>query len=151
METFSLKIIKEILPHRYPFLLIDKVIEVKQGENPKNNEGNTVTAVKNVTVNEEFFNGHFPERPIMPGVLIIEAMAQAGAIADYRPDGPLKNFMIASIEDAKFRRPVVPGDQLVITAHIIKDRGRMKKIECKSHVDGDLVAEAVVLAVAEAR
>ena len=151
METLSIDKIKKILPHRYPFLLVDRVISVTAGSNPKSKEGRVVEALKNVTVNEEFFNGHFPERPIMPGVLILEAMAQVGALANHSPDDPELEFMIASINYAKFRRPVVPGDQLILRGEILKDKGKMKRILCTAKVDGQLVAEAEVLAVAQPR
>jgi len=143
--------IKKILPHRYPFLLVDRILSIKEGSNPANREGRILTAIKNVTANEEFFNGHFPHNPIMPGVLILEAMAQAGALANHSATNPDMEFMIASIKDAKFRKPVVPGDQLVLTAHIAKDKGKMKKINCTAQVDGHIVAEAQVLAVAQPR
>jgi len=143
--------IKKILPHRYPFLLVDRILSIKEGANPANREGRILTAIKNVTVNEEFFNGHFPHSPIMPGVMILEAMAQAGALANHSAANPDMDFMIASISNAKFRKPVVPGDQLILVAHIEKDKGKMKKINCRAEVDGHIVAEAQVLAVAQPR
>jgi len=150
-QGYSIADIKKILPHRYPFLLVDRILSIKEGGNPKNREGRILTAVKNVTVNEEFFNGHFPHSPIMPGVMILEAMAQAGALANHSADNPDMEFMIASVANAKFRKPVVPGDQLILIAHIEKDKGKMKKINCRAEVDGQIVAEAQVLAVAQAR
>lgn len=150
-QGYSLADIKKILPHRYPFLLVDRILSIKEGGNPKNKEGRILTAIKNVTVNEEFFNGHFPHHPIMPGVLILEAMAQAGALANHSEDNPDMDFMIASVSDAKFRKPVIPGDQLVLIAHIQKDKGKMKKIHCRAEVDNQIVAEAQVLAVAQPR
>ncbi len=149
--SFTLEEIKNILPHRYPFLLVDRVISIKSGPSPDSCEGRTLKALKNVTVNEEFFNGHFPHRPIMPGVLILEAMAQAGALANHSSSDPDMEFMIASITDAKFRKPVVPGDQLILHAHIEKVKGKIKKIACKAEVDGKVVAEAQVMAVAQPR
>ncbi len=150
-DNFDLGKIKEILPHRYPFLLIDKVLEVHSAISKVNSEGATVKALKNVTVNEEFFNGHFPERPIMPGVLILEAMAQAGALASFKTEDPPMEFMIASVSNAKFRKPVVPGDQLVLTAKVERDKGKMRRIICRAEVDDQLVASAEVLAVAQPR
>lgn len=148
---FDLNKIKEILPHRYPFLLIDRVIDVVPGKSETSSEGASIKAIKNVTVNEEFFNGHFPENPIMPGVLILEAMAQAGALANTKPKDPPMEFMIASVSSAKFRKPVVPGDQLIITARVEKDKGRMRKIVCKAEVENQVVASAEVLAIAQPR
>lgn len=150
-QGYSIADIKKILPHRYPFLLVDRIISIKEGDNPANREGRILTAIKNVTANEEFFNGHFPHSPIMPGVLILEAMAQAGALANHSDKNPDMEFMIASVANAKFRKPVIPGDQLVLVAHIEKDKGKMKKINCKAEVDGQVVAEAQVLAVAQPR
>lgn len=150
-QVISIEKIKKILPHRYPFLLVDRVVSVEQGPKSGSKEGRVLKAIKNVSVNEEFFNGHFPERPIMPGVLILEAMAQVGALANHEPTDPDMEFMIASVDGAKFRRPVVPGDQLMITAKIEKEKGRMKKIHCFAEVEGKVVAEADVLAVAQPR
>lgn len=150
-QGYTLADIKQILPHRYPFLLVDRILSIQEGSNPNNREGRILTAIKNVTVNEEFFNGHFPHTPIMPGVLILEAMAQAGALANHSAKNPDMEFMIASVTNAKFRKPVVPGDQLVLIAHIEKDKGKMKKINCTAKVDGQIVAEAQVLAVAQPR
>jgi len=115
---FTLEEIKNILPHRYPFLLVDRVISITHGPDENSCEGRTLKAIKNVTVNEEFFNGHFPHRPIMPGVLILEAMAQAGALANHSTSDPDMEFMIASVSDAKFRKPVIPGDQLFMKQHM---------------------------------
>lgn len=151
MTSFSIEQIKKVLPHRYPFLLVDRVISVTPAKSSKSKEGQVVEAIKNVTVNEEFFNGHFPERPIMPGVLILEAMAQVGALANHSPDDPELEFMIASVSHAKFRKSVVPGDQLLLRGEILKDRGKIKCIQCSAKVDGEIVAEAEVLAVAQPR
>lgn len=150
-QGYSLEEIKKILPHRYPFLLVDRILAIEEGNSSSNREGRILTALKNVTVNEDFFNGHFPHNPIMPGVLILEAMAQAGALANHSYENPDMDFMIASVSNAKFRQPVVPGDQLILTAEIIKDKGKMKKINCKAEVGGQIVAEAQVLAVAQPR
>jgi len=151
VETLTIEQIRKILPHRYPFLLVDRVLSMKSGNKPGSQEGRVVEALKNVTINEEFFNGHFPEKPIMPGVLILEAMAQVGALANHSPDDPEMEFMIASISNAKFRKPVVPGDQLLLRGEILKDKGKMKRIHCTVTVDGLLAAEAEVLAVAQPR
>ncbi len=150
-KSFTLDEIKKILPHRYPFLLVDRVISIKEGPLPDSCEGRVLKALKNVTVNEEFFNGHFPYKPIMPGVLILEAMAQAGALANYSALDPHMEFMIASINDAKFRKPVIPGDQLILHAHIYKVKGKIKKINCRAKVDGKIAAEAQIMAVAQPR
>lgn len=130
--------IQTIIPHRYPFLLVDRIIEIEPLKR--------AVGIKNVTVNEQFFQGHFPGKPIMPGVLLLEAMAQVGGVAmlygeDYR--GKLAVF--AGIDRVKFRRPVVPGDQLRMVAEIIKVRGTMGKIWAEAFVDGELVAEGEFL------
>ncbi len=135
-----------ILPHRFPFIFIDKIIEVTEGPTPPSRVGRKAICTKNVSWNEDFFNGHFPGRPVMPGVLVIEAMAQAGCVAFSRNTDPKIDVAIASIRDARFRRPVVPGDVLRITAEIVRDRGQMLVIKCEAHVDNQLVAEAEILA-----
>ena len=134
------------LPHRYPFLLIDRVVELEVGE--------LIRGYKNITVNEELFNGHFPGQPIFPGVLILEAMAQlSGVLAfetkDKRPaDGV--NYLFGGVEKARFRRPVIPGDRLDMVSRIIADRSRMMKFECSAYVDEALACSAV-LSVVEQR
>ena len=140
--------IMAIMPHRYPFLLMDRVLEVVEGPNPPSRLGRKATVLKNVTMNEQFFVGHFPSRPIMPGVLIIEAMAQSGCMAFHRPSDSVSKIevAIASIRDARFRKPVVPGDTLIMTAEVIKDRGQMVVLRCDAKVDGQVVAEAELLA-----
>lgn len=136
--VFDLMAIREILPHRYPFLLVDRIIEF---------EGDRIVGIKNVTVNEPFFQGHFPEKPVMPGVLIIESMAQvAGVLIGKRVEDSYKKLMLlASIESAKFRRPVEPGDQLRIEAEITNMRRTAAKVSGKAFVDGKLVAEAELM------
>lgn len=129
--------IQKLLPHRYPFLLVDRVLEYVPGE--------SITAIKNVTINEPFFPGHFPDAPIMPGMLILEALAQAGGILVSKSlEGPLGSriFMFTGVEKAKFRRPVVPGDQLVLRCFDIKRRMNMCKMRAQALVDGQMAAEA---------
>lgn len=145
-STMTSEEVKAILPHRPPFLFIDKVLEVQSGPDPSSRVGRRAKAVKNVTVNEPFFEGHFPGRPIMPGVLLIEAMAQTGAVATFvQGDRPL-SVVIAKILSARFRRPVVPGDSVVMDGTVIKERGAMLVIDCTAHVDGELVAETSIMA-----
>ena len=129
--------IQKLLPHRYPFLLVDRVIDYVPGE--------SITAIKNVTINEPFFPGHFPDAPIMPGMLILEALAQAGGILVSKSlEGPLgrRIFMFTGVEKAKFRRPVAPGDQLVLRCFDIKRRMNMCKMRAQALVDGQMAAEA---------
>ena len=133
--------IMELLPHRYPFLLVDRIIELVPGER--------IVALKNVTINEPFFQGHFPGRPIMPGVLIIEAMAQAGGIlanesAPVEQKGRLIYFM--GMDKVRFRRPVIPGDQIVFEAKLLKLRSKAAKMVGRATVDGQLAAEAELMA-----
>jgi len=136
--TYDIQAIQNILPHRYPFLLIDRVIEVEPHQR--------IVALKNVSVNEPFFNGHFPGNPIMPGVLIVEAIAQAGGalLLTEIPDRKDKLMVFAGIERAKFRRPVVPGDQLRIEVKVIVWRSTAVKMEGKAYVDGKVACEATV-------
>ena len=135
------KILKS-LPHRYPFLLVDKVIELEPEKK--------IVAVKNVTFNEPHFLGHFPDHPIMPGVLIIEAMAQAGALMvtaapNFNPENKLVYFM--SIDGAKFRKPVIPGDVLELHVEAVHNRGAVWKLSAIGMVDGQKVAEAQLAAM----
>ncbi len=131
-KTFTLEEIHQLLPHRYPFALVDRIIDFVPGK--------LAVGLKNVTFNEPHFQGHFPDRPIMPGVLIVEAMAQVGGVvltqmADMR--GGL--FMFAGIDGVKFRRPVVPGDQLVMTVELLSVKGRrFGKMRGRAEVDGQL-------------
>jgi len=127
-----------ILPHRYPFLLIDRIVEFEPTKR--------LVAIKNVTINEPFFQGHFPGHPIMPGVLVVEAMAQAGGIIIMRetPDRDHKLVVFTGIERAKFRRPVTPGDQLRIEVDVLSFRPRAGRIEGKAYVDGKLACEATL-------
>lgn len=133
--------ILKYLPHRYPFLLIDRVIEIVEGE--------SIVAIKNVTINEEFFVGHFPNRPVMPGVLILEALAQAAGVLAYKStntspkDGVL--FLFAGIDNARFRRVVEPGDQLRMEVKVLRSRRDMWKLEGSAFVDGEIACSAELL------
>lgn len=138
--------ILDILPHRYPFLLLDRVISIIEGPDPKNRVGRTIKAVKNVTFNENFFQGHFPGNPVMPGVIIIEAMAQAGAMAYFKMSDPKTNIAIANVRSAKFRKPVTPGDTLIMDGVVKRDRGQMILVHVKASVENEVVAEAEILA-----
>lgn len=124
------------LPHRYPFLLVDRILELDE---------NRVVGLKNVTINEPFFQGHFPVEPVMPGVLVLESMGQvAGMMIASRPGIEEDQLLIlTTLEDVKFRRPVRPGDQLVTEAEMLRLRGRMGKVKAIARVDGELVAEGV--------
>lgn len=126
------------LPHRFPFLLVDKIVEIEPDKR--------IVGLKNVTVNEPFFPGHFPGAPVMPGVLIVEAMAQVAAVMIYHnlPDKDKKLIYFTGIESAKFRRPVLPGDQLRIEVEILARRTSFGKGQGTAHVDGKLAAEAVI-------
>ena len=138
LECVDLARIMEMIPHRYPFLMIDKVVDLTMGE--------SATGIKNVTINEPHFQGHFPRKAVMPGVLIIEAMAQTAAVLVVQTLGPeaegkLVYFM--TVDEARFRRPVVPGDRLHIHVEKIRRRSNVWKFGGKAKVDGVLVAEAV--------
>lgn len=137
--------IMKLLPHRFPFLLVDRVDELVKPENGAR-VGRKIRAIKNVTINEPFFPGHFPHRPVMPGVLQVEAMAQVAAISCVEPTGPRMDVAIAGIREARFRRPVVPGDTLELTAEVLKDRAGMLVVRCEARVAGRLVAEVELLA-----
>lgn len=137
--------ILKVLPHRYPFVLVDRVLKVEPGSSG-GRIGRKIQAIKNVSFNEPHFTGHFPGHPIMPGVLILEALAQAGALACFMPEDPLRSVAIARIGEARIRRPVIPGDQLLLEAEVIKERSHMIEIASKATVDGELVTEVEVLA-----
>ena len=128
-----------LLPHRYPFALVDKVIEHIPGKK--------AVALKNITINEPQFQGHFPNRPLMPGVLIVESMAQVGGlIVTQMPDLPKGLFVFAGINNVKFRRPVIPGDQLIITCELLSiKRKRFGKIKGEAHVDGKLACSGELM------
>lgn len=132
--------IQQILPHRYPFLLIDKVIECK----PKIQ----LTALKNITFNEPFFQGHFPKNPVFPGVLMIEAMAQATALLTAQSDdqfGTNTTYFLAGVDNARFKRQVVPGDQLLLEAVFIKNKRHLWSFECRAIVDSKLASSANIM------
>lgn len=133
--------ILKILPHRYPFVLVDRILALTPGE--------SITALKNVTINEPFFQGHFPTEPVMPGVLIMEGMAQAGALLAYLTDQEkIGNNLVyfAGMDGVRFRRKVVPGDQLIFDLVVIKRKGKIFKIGGKAMVDGQVAAEAELMA-----
>ncbi len=137
----DVKEIKEYLPHRYPFLLVDRVDSLVLGE--------SIVAYKNVSVNEPYFDGHFPDSPIMPGVLIIEALAQAAGILGFKSvgkkpaDGSI--YYLVGCDNTRFKRMVVPGDQLQLEAKIVSNRRGIWKFECKASVDGELATAANIL------
>jgi beta-hydroxyacyl-ACP dehydratase FabZ len=130
--------IQAILPHRYPFLLVDRIIDYEPGKR--------VTGIKNVTLNEPYFAGHFPGAPVMPGVLIVEAMAQTAGVLMLAsiPDRESKLVFFTGIDAAKFRRPVVPGDQLRLDLSVLRLRPRYIKLRGEAYVDGHMVAEALI-------
>ncbi|MGH8228834.1 MAG: 3-hydroxyacyl-ACP dehydratase FabZ [Steroidobacteraceae bacterium] len=138
--------ILEQLPHRYPFLLVDRVLELKAGE--------SIRALKNVTYNEPFFSGHFPQRPVMPGVLIIEALAQAAGILAFVTGGVIPDadtkFYFVGIDKARFRKPVTPGDQLVLTARLERNFKGIWRFSAVAYVGTDEVASAEMMLVPEA-
>lgn len=130
------------LPHRYPFLLIDRVLECEPGKN--------IVALKNVTINEPFFPGHYPHHPVMPGVLIVEAMAQAAAILSFKTMGSLPSddsvYYFVGIDDARFKRPVSPGDQVIFKVEILSNKRGIWKYGAVAEVDGKVVAEGNLMA-----
>jgi 3-hydroxyacyl-[acyl-carrier-protein] dehydratase len=130
----EIKAITDMLPHRYPFLMVDRVVDIE--------ENRKAVGIKNVTINEPFFQGHFPGNPIMPGVLIIEAMAQVSGILAFRSGIEGKSTYFLSIERAKFRKPVVPGDQLRLEVEVVRKRGTIWKFSGNAYVEENLVAEA---------
>jgi 3-hydroxyacyl-[acyl-carrier-protein] dehydratase len=141
MDSMDIKEILEHLPHRYPFLLVDRVLEVVPGER--------IHAIKNVSVNEPFFPGHFPHYPVMPGVLIVEAMAQAAAILSFKTQGAKPDdksvYYFAGIDDARFKRPVVPGDQLHLHVSVTRQSRGLWKFKAEAKVDDQIAAEAGLL------
>ena len=138
MPELDIEAIKQILPHRYPFLLVDRILVLEPGKR--------AVGRKNVTANEPFFQGHFPQRAIMPGVLIIEVMAQVGGVmilSETEHQGKLA--YIGTVDHAKFRRPVVPGDTLEVEVELLRLRGNMGKVKCIARVGGEEAAEAEIM------
>src|SRR5215472_13650028 len=138
MSILDINEIRGILPHRYPFLLVDRIVEM---------DAERVVGIKNVTANEPFFQGHFPDFPVMPGVLIVEAMAQAAGVLVLKniQDRDSKLVFLVAIENARFRKPVVPGDTLRLEMTVVKRRSNVAKMAGRATVDGVLVAEAEVM------
>jgi 3-hydroxyacyl-[acyl-carrier-protein] dehydratase len=138
MAILDINEIRAILPHRYPFLLVDRIVEL---------EPERIVGIKNVTLNEPFFTGHFPDFPVMPGVLIVEAMAQTAGVLVLKniPDRANKLVLLAAVENARFRRPVVPGDSLRMEMKIIKRKSSVAKMAGVATVDGQVVAEVEVM------
>ena len=138
--------IMQLLPHRYPFLMVDRVEEVRREGPGPGRIGWSIIAIKNVTFNEPYFTGHFPHRPVMPGVLQIEAIAQSAALIIVDLGGPRMDVAIAGVNQARFRRPVVPGDTLELRAEVVKDRGQILVVRGTITTRGQLVAEAELIA-----
>jgi 3-hydroxyacyl-[acyl-carrier-protein] dehydratase len=139
--TMDIHEVLQRLPHRYPFLLIDRVLSSEPGK--------SIVALKNVTINEPFFPGHYPHHPVMPGVLVIEAMAQAAALLSFSGGGgqadDSKVYLFVGIDGARFKRPVTPGDQLIIKVEVLTNKRGIWKFGAKAEVDGLLAAEAEIM------
>ena len=145
MGTMNVEQIRNYLPHRYPFLLVDRVVEYEVGK--------SLTAIKNVTVNEPWVNGHFPHQPIMPGVLIIEALAQATGLLGFRTMGEEPQtdtlYLLVAVDKARFKQAVVPGDQLVMSVKLVKRKGIMWVFSAEARVDGKLAVSAELMCAAK--
>jgi 3-hydroxyacyl-[acyl-carrier-protein] dehydratase len=140
-KFFDIEKIMELIPHRYPFILVDRVMHFESGKH--------IVALKNVTMNEPFFQGHFPGKPIMPGVLIVEAMAQAGGIlwiSSQDKEAPGSLFFFTGIDKVRFRRPAVPGDQIILDVKMLKVRGKVAKMKGRALVEDKVVAEGELMA-----
>jgi len=141
-SSMNIEAVMQYLPHRYPFLMIDKVVDMELGK--------SITAIKNVSINEPFFPGHFPGVPVMPGVLILEAMAQAAAILSFKTKAyapeEIGIVYFAGIDGARFKKPVKPGDQLVLKVEIVREMRGIWKSTARAEVDGELAAEAELMA-----
>jgi 3-hydroxyacyl-[acyl-carrier-protein] dehydratase len=132
--------IRRLLPHRYPFLLVDRIVELELSKR--------IVGIKNVTFNEPFFTGHFPEKPIMPGVLILEAMAQTGGVLAFKSFPNMEgSVFFTGIDNARFRKPVIPGDQLKLVVEVVRHRREIWVFDAKAFVDDDIVAEARIMAM----
>jgi beta-hydroxyacyl-ACP dehydratase FabZ len=144
LEAMEIEEILKVVPHAYPFVFVDRVLEFEQDKR--------IVCLKNVTINEPYFPGHFPGRPVMPGVLLVEAMAQAAGVLvleSHREEYAGRNFYFMGIDKVRFRKIVRPGDQVKLEAQILRRRGDVWKLKCRCLVEGDLVAEAEVMAMAE--
>ena len=144
--VLNIQQIQKRIPHRYPFLLVDRVLAFEYGPDKDKFLGRKIVARKNVTLNEPYFMGHFPDNPVMPGVLQVEAMAQAGAIACAPDDNESVDVLFAKILGAKFKRQVVPGDVLEIHAEITREKAGILTVECKMLCEGQLASEASIMA-----
>ncbi|BFM15290.1 3-hydroxyacyl-ACP dehydratase FabZ [Maricurvus nonylphenolicus] len=133
--------IRKYLPHRYPFLLVDRVVELVENE--------SIVAYKNVSINEDIFNGHFPQAPIFPGVMIVEAMAQASGILGFKSQGKTPEdgslYLFAGVDNVRFKRQVVPGDQLMLESKVVSVKRGIWKFECRATVEGELAASATIM------
>jgi beta-hydroxyacyl-ACP dehydratase FabZ len=140
MAMIDINEIRKLLPHSYPFLLVDRIVDLEPSKR--------IVGIKNVTFNEPFFTGHFPERPIMPGVLILEAMAQTGGVLAFKSfPGMEGSVFFTGIDDARFRKPVIPGDQLKLIVEVVRHRREIWVFDGKALVDDDIVAEARIMAM----
>ena len=139
--TMDIHEILTLLPHRYPFLMVDRVLEIDKGK--------SIKALKNVTINEPFFGGHFPNRPVMPGVLMLEALAQTAALLSFSAMGAGLGentvYYFVGIDGARFKRPVEPGDQLVMEVELMRSKSRIFKFKARATVDGELAVEAELM------